>query len=217
MQPLQSAIELKAVRYEFSRAIGRRVVVLVSTLADGVEFARGRNSGSGRYRYSASRSGNRCHFPQHRDSALRAAERCYLQTARDLGGAEKFAQNWVSAVMLRLQAEVEQRVSANRNRLKALHAELVRAESADVQEFREIRQRRWRMRGDRFSRSLVDDVPSAVTMATRELRFSIRAGTVPMFGFMPFPADRFDRQAESRCRPSVNVGPVAHDSKIAAD
>ena len=155
--------------------------------------------------------------PQHRDSALRAAERCYLQTARDLGGAEKFAQNWVSAVMLRLQAEVEQRVSANRNRLKVLHAELVRAESADVQEFREIRQRRWRMRGDRFSRSLVVDVPSAVTMATRELRFSIRAGTVPMFGFMPFPADRFDRQAESRCRPSVNVGPVAHDSKIAAD
>ncbi len=135
---------------------------------------------------------------QHRDSALRAAERCYLQTARDLGGAEKFVQNWVSAVMLRLQAEVEQRVSANRKRLKALHAGLVRAESADVQEFREIRQRRWRMRGNRFSRSLVDDMPSAVTMATRELRVSIRAGTVPMFGFMPFPADRFDRQAESR-------------------
>jgi len=154
--------------------------------------------------------------PQHRDSAVRAAERCYLQTARDLGGAEKFAQNWVSAVMLRLQAEVDQRVSANRNR-QALHAELVRPESADAQEFREIRQRRRRMRDNRFSRSLVDDVPSAVTMATRELRFSIRAGTVPMFGFMPFPADRFDRQAESRCRPSVNVGPVAHDSKIAAD
>ena len=58
---------------------------------------------------------------EHRASAFAAAERCYLQTAKDLGCADKFAQNWASAVMLQLQAQVEQRVLADRNLLKALH------------------------------------------------------------------------------------------------
>ncbi len=58
---------------------------------------------------------------EHRATAFAAAERCYLQTAKDLGCADKFAQNWASAVMLQLQAQVEQRVLADRNLLKALH------------------------------------------------------------------------------------------------
>ena len=41
--------------------------------------------------------------------ALDAAERQYLITARDLGYAEVPAQNWVSAVMFRLRAELEKR------------------------------------------------------------------------------------------------------------
>jgi hypothetical protein len=32
----------------------------------------------------------------------------------------------------------------------------------------------------------------AVIVATRELRFSIRAGVVPMFDMTPFPADHLD-------------------------
>ncbi len=65
---------------------------------------------------------------EHRASAFAAAERCYLQTAKDLGGADKFAQNWASAVMLQLQAQVEQ-VLADRNLLKALPQGLVRTEA----------------------------------------------------------------------------------------
>ena len=98
-----------------------------------------------------------------------------MQTAKDLGGADKFAHDWASAVTLRLRAEVEQQVLANRKPLKALDEELVRTESADAQDFREIRQRR---RGT-----------GAVNMATRQLHFSIRAGAVPMFGFVPFPSN----------------------------
>ena len=79
---------------------------------------------------------------EHRASAFGAAERCYMQTAKDLGGADKFAHDWASAVTLRLRAEVEQQVLANRKPLKALDEELVRTESADAQDFREIRQRR---------------------------------------------------------------------------
>ncbi len=115
---------------------------------------------------------------EHRGSACGAAERCYMQTAKDLGGADKFAQKWASAVMLRLRAEVEQQVSANRKVLKALEEELVRTESADAEEFRRIRQRRQGI--------------GAVNMATRELHFSIRAGAVPMFGFAPFPSNATD-------------------------
>ena len=48
---------------------------------------------------------------EHRASAFAAAERCYLQTAKDLGGTDKFAQNWASAVMFQLQAQVEQRIA----------------------------------------------------------------------------------------------------------
>ncbi len=112
---------------------------------------------------------------EHRASAFAAAERCYMQTAKDLGGADKFAQKWTSAVMLRLRADVEWKVLANRKLLKALEEELVRTESADAQDFREKRQRRRKI--------------DAVNMATRELHFSIRAAAVPTFGFAPFPSN----------------------------
>ena len=40
-----------------------------------------------------------------------------MQTAKDLGGADKFAQKWASTVMLRVRADVEQQVLANRKRI----------------------------------------------------------------------------------------------------
>jgi hypothetical protein len=57
---------------------------------------------------------------EQRASALEAAERQYLITARDLGYAEVPAQNWVSAVMFRLRAELEKREVAETKRLRAL-------------------------------------------------------------------------------------------------
>jgi xanthine/CO dehydrogenase XdhC/CoxF family maturation factor len=45
---------------------------------------------------------------EHRASAFDAAERSYLGTVQDLGCAEDAGQNWVSAVMFGLQAEVEE-------------------------------------------------------------------------------------------------------------
>ncbi len=66
---------------------------------------------------------------EHRASAFAAAERCYLQAAKDLGGTDKFAQNWASAVIRQLQAQVEQQVLADRNQSKALHQGLVRTEA----------------------------------------------------------------------------------------
>ena len=62
---------------------------------------------------------------EDRPSAFDVAERSYLRTAMDLGGAEGVAQRWASAVMLRLRAEVEEQVAANRKLLMALHKELV--------------------------------------------------------------------------------------------
>ena len=120
---------------------------------------------------------------EDRASAFEAAERCYLQTAKNLGGADMFAQKWALAVTSQIRAEVEQRVSANRKLLMALHEELVRAGSPDAQEFREVRQRSWG--GARSSGSRVE-----VVKATRKLRFSIKAAVVPMFGLIPFPANR---------------------------
>jgi hypothetical protein len=46
---------------------------------------------------------------EHRPSVFDTAERSYLQTVQDLGCAEEAGQNWVSAVMFRLRAEVEER------------------------------------------------------------------------------------------------------------
>ncbi len=115
---------------------------------------------------------------EHRASAFDAAEHSYLQTAKDLGSADQFAENWAAAIMLQLRAEVGQRKSANRKLVKALHDTLLPAETADVPEFREVRQRR---RGI-----------GAVIMATRQLRLSVKAGAVAMFSFRRFPADRFD-------------------------
>jgi len=63
--------------------------------------------------------------PENRASAFGAAERIYLQVAKDLGGAEDLAQNWASAIVLLLRAEVEDKVLTNRKLLKALHEELV--------------------------------------------------------------------------------------------
>jgi len=62
---------------------------------------------------------------ENRASAFDAAERIYLQTAKDLGGAEHLALNWTSAVMFRLREEVEEQLSTNRKLLKRLHEELV--------------------------------------------------------------------------------------------
>jgi hypothetical protein len=64
---------------------------------------------------------------QYRENALAAAERSYLQTFKDSGCAEAVAKNWVSAVMERLRVEVEKRVLAHENLLKALDAELGQA------------------------------------------------------------------------------------------
>ena len=62
----------------------------------------------------------------NRAKAFDAVEGTYLQTARDLGGAEKFARRWASAIMLQLRAEVEERTLARRKLLTALHDELLR-------------------------------------------------------------------------------------------
>ncbi len=62
---------------------------------------------------------------EDRPSAFGVAERSYLRTPKYLGGAEGVAQRWASAVMLRLRAEVEEQVAANRKLLMALHEELV--------------------------------------------------------------------------------------------
>ena len=59
-------------------------------------------------------------------SAFDAAEQIYLQTAKDLGGAEDLVLNWTSAVMFRLREEVEEQLLINRKLLKALHEELIR-------------------------------------------------------------------------------------------
>jgi hypothetical protein len=62
---------------------------------------------------------------ENRTSAFDAAERIYLQTAKDLGGAEDLALNWTSAVMFRLREEVEEQLLTNRKLLKVLHDELI--------------------------------------------------------------------------------------------
>jgi hypothetical protein len=62
---------------------------------------------------------------ENRASAFNAAEQIYLQTAKDLGGAEDLALNWTSAVMFRLREEVEEQLLINRKLLKALHEELI--------------------------------------------------------------------------------------------
>lgn len=130
---------------------------------------------------------------QDRAIALRAVERSYLQTAIDLGGADKFAQDWASAVMVQLRAEVGQRLLEERQLLKALHDELERGDSTKSQELPEIEQGRREIQDIRF-RSQVE-----VMKATRELGFSIQAEAVPMFGLIPFPADRLpDRAVEEK-------------------
>ena len=77
---------------------------------------------------------------EHRASAFDAAEHSYLQTAKDLGGADEFAENWAAAIMQQLRAEVEQREPANTKLVKALHdgplpAEFVREPAFDLTHF----------------------------------------------------------------------------------
>lgn len=62
---------------------------------------------------------------ESRARAFGAAERIYLQIAKDLGGAEDVSQNWASAIVLRLRAEVQDKVLINKKLLQALHEELV--------------------------------------------------------------------------------------------
>ena len=59
--------------------------------------------------------------------ALHAAECSYRQTVRDLGYEEGPVQGWVSAMMLRLQAEVKEQSSAKRIPTQALQEELTLA------------------------------------------------------------------------------------------
>jgi hypothetical protein len=55
---------------------------------------------------------------EDRARALDAVERSYRQTVRDLGYEEAPIQSWISAVMLRLQAEVRKQESAKQKILK---------------------------------------------------------------------------------------------------
>jgi hypothetical protein len=45
---------------------------------------------------------------EHREQAFEAAEHSYRQTVRDLGYSEDAAASWVSALMSRLRADVEE-------------------------------------------------------------------------------------------------------------
>jgi Mg/Co/Ni transporter MgtE len=65
--------------------------------------------------------------------ALDAAKQSYLQTAQDLGYAERPAQEWVTEVMFRLRLKMERERWAKRMRLKILHSELIRARSGAVE------------------------------------------------------------------------------------
>src|SRR5271166_3476225 len=60
-----------------------------------------------------------------RVKALTAVESTYRQTMLDLGYEEGPAKSWVSAMMLRLQTQVEEQVGANGKLLMALHEEPV--------------------------------------------------------------------------------------------
>jgi len=64
---------------------------------------------------------------EHRAKALDAAERSYRETLQDLGYEEGPVQGWVSAVMLRLQRELEVQDSAKQKMLAALQKELLQA------------------------------------------------------------------------------------------
>jgi hypothetical protein len=64
---------------------------------------------------------------EDRGRALNAAARSYWETVRNLGYEEGPVQSWVSAVMLRLQAEVKKQASTKQNPLKILLDELVLA------------------------------------------------------------------------------------------
>jgi len=77
---------------------------------------------------------------EHRARALEAAESSYRQTVRNLGYEEGPSQSWVSAVMLRLQTEVKDKVSAKQNMLKKLHEELVRADTGPDSNVHDIRE-----------------------------------------------------------------------------
>ena len=64
---------------------------------------------------------------EDRPRALDAVEGSYRQTVRDLGYEEGPVQSWVSAVMLRLQREVKERVKLKM--LETLHEECEQAET----------------------------------------------------------------------------------------
>lgn len=64
---------------------------------------------------------------EHRAKALGAAERSYRQTVQELGYEEGPVQSWVSAVMLRLQRELEVQDAPKRKMLTALEKELFQA------------------------------------------------------------------------------------------
>jgi len=56
---------------------------------------------------------------ERRAIAFDAVERSYLQTARDLGGAEAASRMWVSAMMFQLRANVDELALVKPKRWKA--------------------------------------------------------------------------------------------------
>jgi Mg/Co/Ni transporter MgtE len=61
----------------------------------------------------------------NRAKALDAAESAYRETVRDLGYEEGPAEAWVSAIMVRLQAEVSDKESVNQMPTPTLQEEFV--------------------------------------------------------------------------------------------
>ncbi len=61
----------------------------------------------------------------NRAKALEAAESAYRETVMDLGYEEGPAEAWVSAIMVRLQAEVSQQESVNQTPIQTLQQEFV--------------------------------------------------------------------------------------------
>ncbi len=62
---------------------------------------------------------------EDRARALEAAESAYRGTVRDLGYEEGAAEAWVSAIMVRLQAEVSEQESVNQTPILTFQREFV--------------------------------------------------------------------------------------------
>jgi hypothetical protein len=77
---------------------------------------------------------------EDRARALSAVESTYRQTVRGLGYEEWPAESWVSAIMVRLQAEVFEQAAVRQTPTQTLQEELVLAESELEDNVVEIRE-----------------------------------------------------------------------------